>query len=59
VFDPNHVLLDLPQVGYEGEMLAEPKRILEVNLQHLTNSSFQDPKKKSGKTIMRMRHHGR
>jgi hypothetical protein len=46
VFDPNHVLLDLPQVGHEGEMLAEPKRILEVNLQHLTNSSFQDPKKK-------------
>ena len=42
--DPNHVTLDLPQVGHEGEILAEPQRILEVNLQHLRNSSFKTKK---------------
>jgi hypothetical protein len=35
------VLPDLPQVVLEGEMLAEPERILQVDLQHLRNRSFR------------------
>jgi hypothetical protein len=41
IFDPAHVLLNLPQVAHEGEMLAEPERILQVDLQHLRNRSFR------------------
>jgi hypothetical protein len=41
VSDPAHVLPDLPQVAPEGEMLAEPERILQVDLQHLRNRSFR------------------
>ena len=30
---PNHVILDLPLVETEGEMLVGPKRILEMDSQ--------------------------
>ena len=30
--DPNRVLTNLPQVAPEGEVLAEPERILQVDL---------------------------
>ena len=35
------MLPDLPQVIPEGERLAEPERILQVDLQHLMNKSFR------------------
>ena len=41
VSGPNHVLPNLSQVVSEGEMLAEPERILHVDLQHLKNRSFK------------------
>jgi hypothetical protein len=41
VFDPTHVLPDLPQAVLEGEILAEFERILQVDLQHLRNRSFK------------------
>ena len=41
VSDPAHVLSDLPQVAPEGEMLAEPEKNLQVDLQHLMNRSFK------------------
>ena len=41
VSDPNHVLPELPQVNHEGAMLAEPERILQVDLQHLRNRLFE------------------
>ena len=41
VSDPVHMLSDLPRVVPEGEMLAEPERILQVDLQHLMNRSFK------------------
>ena len=41
VSDPNHVLPGLPKAAPEGELLAEPERILKVDTQHLRNRSFQ------------------
>ena len=41
VSDPNHVLPYLLQVVFEGEILAKPKRILHVDLQHLRNRLFK------------------
>ena len=41
ISDPAHVLPYLPQVVIEGEILAEPERILQVSLQHLMNRSFR------------------
>ena len=41
VSDPNYVLSDLPQVVHNGEMLTEPERILQVDLQYLKNRSFR------------------
>jgi hypothetical protein len=37
VLDPTHVLSDLPNAEIEGELLAEPKRTLKVDTQHLRN----------------------
>ena len=39
--NPNHVLSYLPEVVSKGEMLVEPERILQVDWQHLKNSSFK------------------
>jgi hypothetical protein len=33
--------LQLPNAAIEGELLAEPERILKVDTQHLRNRSFQ------------------
>ena len=41
VSDPNHVLPNFPRVVLEGEMLAKPERILQVDLLHLRNRSFR------------------
>jgi hypothetical protein len=41
VSDPTHVLSDLPNVAIEGELLAEPERILKVDTQYLRNRSFR------------------
>ena len=30
VQDPNHILLDLPKVAHEGELLVEPENILRI-----------------------------
>ena len=40
VSDPNHVLPELLKAAPEGELLAEPERILKVDTQHLRNRSF-------------------
>ena len=50
IFDPNHV-------AYELEMLAKSERILKVDLQHSWLGHPWDFLL-SGKTFMRMRHHG-
>jgi hypothetical protein len=41
VSDPTHVLSDLPNAAIEGELLAEPERILKEDIQYLRNRSFQ------------------
>jgi hypothetical protein len=41
VSNPTHVLSDLPNAAIEGELLAEPERILKVDTQYLRNRSFQ------------------
>ena len=38
--NPDRILSNLPQVAPEGGMLVEPKIILKVDLQHLTNRLF-------------------
>ena len=41
ISDPNHILPNLPKAAPEGELLAEPEKILKVENQHLRNKTFQ------------------
>lgn len=41
VSDPSHVLPDLPKTAPEGELLAQPEKILKVENQHLRNKTFR------------------
>jgi hypothetical protein len=41
VSDLTHVLSELPNAAIEGELLANPERILKVDTQHMRNRSFQ------------------
>ena len=41
VYDPNHILHDLPKVALEGELLAEPEKVLKIENQHLRNKTFR------------------
>ena len=41
ISDPNHILPDLPKAAPEGELLAEPEKILKVENQHLRNKTFR------------------
>jgi hypothetical protein len=37
----SHVLYELSKVAHEGNMLGEPKKILQVDAKHLQNRSFR------------------
>ena len=41
VSNTNHILPDLPKVDPEAELLAEPKKILKMDNQHLRNKTFR------------------
>ena len=41
VSDPNHILPDLPKAAPEGELLAEPEKILKIENQNLRNKTFR------------------
>ena len=41
VSDPNHILPDLPKAAPEGELLAEPEKILKIENQYLRNKTFR------------------
>jgi len=40
VYDPNHILPDLPKDALEGELFAKPEKILKIENQHLRNKTF-------------------
>ena len=40
VSDPQHILLNLPKVVPEGELLDKPEKILKIEIQHLRIKMF-------------------